>query len=284
MTNNIREINGLYYDEHDLPVHLDGGGDGLQRLGFTHVAFEMRRRLGISNREYPPQLTGNSHFTRSIEKLRSGDFFIRSPNPPYNKPFDKFSPGRDQFRPILAACALYESYSATSIAGDIEDVTKIIGGWQNWSLTRAHRKSSKILLDDLGYKKLPFGFAVRGDIVSPEDKNFFRRALIGDPSLLGDAFMWGMSKVIARKTDPDDVGDDLNHIVALVLSHEISPTWMSKKALRCYIETRPPNNGTIKLGEKNPIMGAIAHYFSEPSAPRGMIELWRPIIDRLFSI
>lgn len=81
----------------------------------------------------------------------------------------------------------------------------------------------------------------------------------------------------------DDV-DDNNCILRFIQALRHYPTPWSYFGRRLYATTRPLNNGNVQLGEKNPVMGAIAWYHREASGGNPDItEAYRPIVLEYFS-
>jgi hypothetical protein len=102
-----------------------------------------------------------------------------------------------------------------------------------------------------------------GDLIGPMTVNLFRRALGEDPmnpvasiyippidiacGVNGDTELLVNSRlrIAAGDRDRDDVGDDLNHIVALLVSQLRSPSPLSKAAVSLYVDYRPHSYGSF---------------------------------------
>lgn len=247
------EINGIYYDDYDLPVHLDGGGDSLQRLGMLHLAFEFRRRIGVGNHGY--YMTEADDYRRALKHLEvKRGVYRRHPSFPYNDvDSGKFVPSRDQFVVNIVAMGQYRL---------IDHIERIV-----------ERHEDRFL----------YSFQ-NGDLCSPEFRNIFDRSLLRfNDYRLGDLFLFLSTVFLCKykKSDPDSV-DDITHLASLISASLTDPTWLSRKAIRYYLKNRPHNFGNKFKGETDPVMGWIAWYFrKEVGAPYGMVELWRPIINWL---
>lgn len=82
-----------------------------------------------------------------------------------------------------------------------------------------------------------------------------------------------------RKPKPDDVDDD-NMNTILMVAMFVYPTPFSYLARKIYKKFRAPNLGNTELGEKSPIMGALAYYHRAPLGNPELMELARPIVER----
>ena len=72
------------------------------------------------------------------------------------------------------------------------------------------------------------------DFAGPDHRNLFARALEKPLWFSGDLQILASSALIVAKTDPDDVGDDLNHIINLLMAYFVSPTRTSEEARTVY--------------------------------------------------
>jgi hypothetical protein len=163
-----------------------------------------------------------------------------------------------------------------------------------------------------------------GDLIGPATTNLIRRAMgrnpmnaalsdglttnvfyggaLGEGELLADSGI----RISASLRDKDNVGDDLNHIVHLVLSERRFPSALSKMAVSTYVSARAYSYGSylgayyaanpdsladvtgrIQTGiakgwkpDATPIYGAVRWYHrpSEGANPE-LAELWKPIIE-----
>lgn len=217
----------MFTDKNGLIVQSNGdGGDTAQRTGFYFAVRQLKLRLGLNCLPMPDKL---ANFSAALCFLINNQgLLIRNPIK-YDYPFDKdFGTSRDQTTPMIIACGL---------GGYVASVKMIS----------------------------PRGIIPRypnGDVASPDNLNQIRRALGKSPRFLGDS--WAMGGAFIRcaqaKRNPDDVGDDLNCFLGLAFSAIISPTATSLEALKIYLSERPTNFGVIRLGEPDPVIGAIAWY------------------------
>lgn len=199
----------------------------------------------LGNDQYP-LIPGLSGIATSCELLITTKGLIRNPIG-FNNPKDT---SRDQTRSMVIACGLYG------------------------------------LFGSLSKLRLNWGLYPNKDVSSPENWNEYRRAWGMRAFLLGD--IWNLAGVILRcivaSRNPDDVGDDLNTLLTTVYFSLVYPTWISKLALRVYLKYRPTNYGVTKLGEIDPIMGALKWYFRPEMGGNGeCAEIWRDIIAKLRS-
>lgn len=238
----------MFLDSNGLIVQSSGdGGDSAQRTGFYFSAMKFRMMLSLSTTDMSLK---PSDFTSALPKLITSKGLIRNPTAPYNNNSDT---SRDQTRPMLIACGL-------------------------WNFPD--------YVNQLNPPGLLLRFYPNGDLASPENWNEGRRALGKKPFIIGDVFSGGgaIIRVTQAKSNPDDVGDDLNTLLTLTFFYLVEPTFVSVTNLRYYLAKRPTNDGVTQLGEKDPVMGALAWYFRPASGGNPEIaEAWRPIIARLRS-
>jgi len=169
----------------------------------------------------------------------------------YNNPADC---SRDQTRPIIIMSGLYNLSESTLEALKPKG---LIGRYQN------------------------------GDFASPENWNEYRRACSESPSILGDLFALGdaMTRCYQAGKNQDDVGDDINTLLTLTYFYLVKPTFLSKQALKYYLNHRPQNFGNSLLNESDPVMGALSWYFRPAMGGNPeLAEMWRPIIAKLREI
>ena len=164
-----------------------------------------------------------------------------------------------------------------------------------------------------------------GDIIGPSTTNLFRRALNQDPLVpmptdvlsanvvyggpAGDSelFVGSQLRVSASRGNRDDVGDDLNHIVHLVMAQLRFSSKVSSAAAVTYYSGRNPSYGSyleayyatygadmndivnrmnVGIGsgwkpEGNTAFGAVRWYHRPSSGANPMLAtLWKPIIER----
>ena len=269
----------IYFDQAGLPVQRDcDGGDTAQRVGWMWLGIYLRSRLGRPWHISPP--IDFARMLSLIEPHQDG-LFIRHPVK-WNDPND-FS--RDQSMPLIASMGLL---------GTPQPLSRMWSG----VLARRYRFQN-------------------GDLCAPEHVNLFNRARRLSPKTLGDLQLVGSS--VARTAlglNMDDVGDDLNHIVSLILARFRAPTSLVDLAIRIYARHRPHSFGSylgsyrkaygsaydtphavmtarIDAGigsgwqpDKNvsPVFGAVRWYFRrETSGSPALAELYGPIIRRWLS-
>ncbi len=254
----------MFLDKNGLPVqsNLDGG-DSAQRVGFIESFQKFRERLGLKRLDIP----GMADFQTACGLLITPKGLIRNPIK-YDDPYmTGFATSRDQTRPMIIACGLN---------GMNDNVEKI------------------------SPKGFILEFYPNRDLASPENWNEERRALGKDGLLIGDVFSAGgaITRCVQAKSDPDDVGDDLNTFLTLTFFYLVGPTRISTANLRYYLDKRPANFGNTKAAlndwapEADPVLGAISWYNRPADAYRGqpasggnqeMVEVCRPVIQRLRS-
>ena len=174
----------------------------------------------------------------------------------------------------------------------------------------------------IGYQTCRTTNTFSGDIIGPSDVNLFRRAFRVSPvgivnkansltliqgGLGGEAELLVNSHIrVEKSSDPDDVGDDLNHIVRLLMSRVRSPTGISEIAVGVYAKRQPSygsyldiyyrtNSGDKKIDVDKIKAGIWAGWIPDSSASYGAVRwyhrpdvganpqlaiLYRPIIER----
>ena len=163
-----------------------------------------------------------------------------------------------------------------------------------------------------------------GDILGPSSTNLFRRALDWDPMIPslsaglntnvvfsgaageGEMLVDSQIRISSARGNKDDVGDDLNHIVHLVMAQLRYPTDISRLAEATYLSGRPPSYGSymgayyakygndmtnikqridagIRSGWKPDVTapyGAVRWYHRPSTGANPMLAtLWQPIIE-----
>ena len=166
-----------------------------------------------------------------------------------------------------------------------------------------------------------------GDLIGPATINLFRRAfdwnpllplpydianptlalLTGGPGGETELFVGTQVRVLASKRDKDHVGDDLNHIVTLMLAHLRYPSEVSRVAAVTYYGSREHsygsyldayyaqygadmNNMTARMDAgiaggwkpQGPAAYGAVRWYHRPSAGANpmLATLWKPIIER----
>jgi hypothetical protein len=237
------------FDKNNLIVQSDGdGGDTAQRTGTYYFGLIVRKRLNISNSEF----AFKSYFSSCLDLLeKSPGEYVRHPDQ-WNDTKD-FS--RDQQTPLVVAMGEFKN--------------------ERERLKRLFRRHSE-----------RFFKYQNADFASPEHIGFYIRAFRYwplYPFLFGsDFFMLFNSFILIFKgKDPDNVGDDINHTLAILQARISMPTPVSFIARLVYKFLRPKNNGNLKLGESSPIQGAWSWYFRPESGASSFHELYRPIIKEM---
>jgi hypothetical protein len=113
--------------------------------------------------------------------------------------------------------------------------------------------------------------------------NLFARAFGQSPTTEGDLILYTNSVNIVAKTNPDDVGDDLNHIINLLMAHFFSPSDTSERALFLYAKNRPISYGCY-LGQYRAKYGRDLHTPKEVMIQRiqaGIASGWQPDCPRV---
>jgi hypothetical protein len=139
-----------------------------------------------------------------------------------------------------------------------------------------------VAVQSLSPKGFLFKTFQNGDLASPENMGTIDRALGITPTWIADvwAYFGIVNRVVMSQHAPDDVGDDLNCLASAVFSVIRFPTKRSNKNLEMYLEDRPTNYGNTKLGERCPVMGALAWYFRvDAGGNPELAEIWRPIVE-----
>lgn len=239
------------FDQYHLPVQADGdGGDTAQRVGTYYIGLKVRENLGFLNHEYA--FHAHRYFSYALTHLEiHPGIFVRHPKQ-WNYITD-FS--RDQQTPLVIAMGMYED--------------------EKPRLKRLFREHAS-----------RFFRYQNKDIASPEHIGFYIRGLryyACYPLLVfSDLFMLLNSVILMVKgRDPDNVGDDINHTLAVLQARLIMPTPVSFLARMLY-KLRPKNFGNTQLGEISPIQGAWSWYFRPETGASSFHELYRPIIKEYF--
>jgi hypothetical protein len=239
------------FDAFHLPVQKDGdGGDTAQRVGTYYFGIKIRKDLGFLNSEYA--FHNSQDFNKALGHLeKQPGIFVRHPIQ-WNEVSD-FS--RDQQTPLVIAMGMY--------------------GEQRPRLKRLFRSHAS-----------RFFRYQNKDVASPEHIGFYIRSLriwMAYPLLVfSDLFMLLNSFILILKgLDKNNVGDDINHTLAVLQARLMMPTPVSWLARMLY-KLRPNNFGNTKLGETNSIQGAWSWYFRPETGASSFHELYRPIIKKYF--
>ncbi len=271
----------MYIDAYSIIVQQDGdGGDSLQREGMyafgKWLRYNSRANLLVVS-EYPERQDAK----RLLDKFEiEPGIYVRHPDPGkwYSDPH---ATSRDQLVPVIAFCAAYRDYPRL------------------WRLFKATFKRGLFAQNVLrtgepqGGKKIPdtmighLGLFIRagGDWTAPLYPLLF---LTDTVDLIGTVLNaiplhWEEDNLRLRWQEPRDV-DDNNTIVAHLLAARFKPTPVSWLNRQVYALTRPANLGNTRLGESNPVMGALAWYHREDAGGNPEIaELYRPLVQEYFA-
>lgn len=238
-----------YIDENGIMGHrLEDGrlefGDGAQRTGM----------LLIGKLFSPPTFAPSPGNTVILDYLEiEPGVYVRHRKSTEAWHSDPGEFSRDQQTPLVIAMGLYGDKSRL------------------WRLFRKHM--------------FRLGKYQNADVMGPTHFSYYLRAFGWSWSypilLLTDLAM--VIGVLIRcwqaSRDKDDVGDDLNQILALLQAKLSLPTPLSELARKLYVKLRPHNYGSSET--IHPIQGALNWYFRHPGAPP-MDELYRPVIDKYF--
>lgn len=138
-----------------------------------------------------------------------------------------------------------------------------------------------------------------GDLIGPATTNLWRRAVGVDPmtpasvdDLLDATVIYGGSvgegelltdsqiRVEASRRNKDDTGDDLNHIVHLVMSKLRSPSALSTAAVSTYVSGRAESYGSY--------LGAYYAAYGNDTTDmtgriqRGIASGWKPDVSEMY--
>lgn len=221
----------MYLDKKGLIVQSDGdAGDCLQREGFWFEGVYINSvNLG---KNYPVSI-GMAPYMDAIEILLTPEGLVRSwmPGnsiPPWNTPSDT---SRDQLVSNIRACGYYE----------LDGITKQIFKNVLKNYSRFPNKDIAFIND--------YGRFIR----SFRTWYLYPLLLICDVPLIVNSII----RIIKGKLDPDNVGDDINHIGDLAQAQHVYPTpisWFARKiyrrgeyALNWYF--RPSAKGNIEFAE-----------------------------------
>lgn len=274
----------MYIDAYSIIVQKDmDGGDSLQREGM--YAFGKKLRYDESQGKIfitPP----SSRRIATVDVMDTFEvqpgIYVRHPDPTkwYSNP-DTTS--RDQLFPVIAYCAAYEDYPRL---------------WRLFKATaqRGFFAQNTVRIDeDINDKKLP-------DPMILSIAQFIRAGGWWTAPLYPLLFVFDSIDLVGtlinmlpihfqddhfipRARNQNDV-DDNNLVIQHLLAATHKPTPMSELNRYLYSVTRPRNLGNTKLGEKNPVMGALRWYHRSEFGGEGnpeMAELYRPLIEKYFT-
>jgi hypothetical protein len=279
----------MYIDTYGVIVQKDfDGGDTLHREGM--YAFGKVIRFGLVNNEVfienlPSRGPASAYFREDnpINKFEvSPGIYVRHPDPNkwYSNP-DTTS--RDQLLPVIATCAATEDYPRLWRLFS----ASVQRGFFAQNLLRIGEGETDIKIPDPMHLNLAQFIRAGGWWTAP----FYHLLLVFDAVELAGTLLTAMplhfvdDHWIPRWRNENDV-DDNNIIVQHLLAALYKPTPISELNRYLYSVTRAENFGNTKLGEKNPVMGALRWYhrseFGGDANPE-IAELYRPLIEKYFT-
>lgn len=271
----------MYVDAYALIVQQDGdGGDTLQREGM--YAFGKWLRYNSSNNSVvitePP---GREDPGKIMNKLEvEPGVFVRHPDPNkwYSNPK---TTSRDQIVPLIAYCAAYRDYPR--LWRLFKNIAKRGMFLQNTK--RAGEGHMEFKVPDTMIARLGLFIRAGGWYTAP----FYPLLFFTDSIELAGTILnqipihWEQTNKRFRWKDLRDV-DDNNTVIAHLLAAKFKPTPISWLDRRLYAYTRRLNYGNTRMGETNPVMGALVWYHR--ASNRGnpeMAELYRPLVLEYFA-
>lgn len=281
----------MIIDDNGMIISGGDGGDSCHRMYASYVRIRLQYLLKLMDKVPPPfDKTASPAKTQCLLEISPG-IYIRNPDPTkwYSDPRN-FS--RDQMTPVICFHAIM-SNSPTPVFSDTakKDQAELLKAclkrgmfsqniYPNWVDPRTQPVT----------KKIP-------DFIDPSLWGVFARswiktwfAPIALPIIiLGDAFLVASALVKCfapittdgtlqfRQPGPDDCDDDnMNNV--LMATQYVFQTPLSWLARKIYKKFRRQNNGNIKLGEKDAVMGALMWYHHNDNPE--MAEIARPLVER----
>jgi hypothetical protein len=274
----------MYIDAYQLIVQKDmDGGDTLQREGMyafgKSLLYDMKSNTVFVEQGMPPR-PSPEQIMNTLE-VEPG-IYIRHPDPKkwYSNPL---TTSRDQLIPVIAYCAAHEDYArlwrlftATLSRGMFaQNFLRIGDGEYDLKIPDPMPLTIALFIRAGGWWTIPL-YPVLIVTDGIELMNTLFTAL---------PLHWKDDHLIPRLRSPDDV-DDNNAIIQHLMAIKFKPTPVSELNRYVYSVTRAVNDGNIKLGEKNPVMGAMRWYHHNEFGAHGnpdMAELYRPLIETYFT-
>ncbi|WP_413287842.1 hypothetical protein [Bdellovibrio sp. HCB337] len=277
----------MYIDAYAIIVQKDmDGGDSLHREGMYAFAQKLRydrisNTVTLPARSTPMRRPASASEMMDKFEVQPG-IYVRHPDPTkwYSNP-DTTS--RDQVLPVIAYCAAYEDYprlwrlfKATAKRGMFAQ-----------NLIRIGEGQTKKKIPDPMHLNIAQFIRAGGWWTAP----LYPVLLVLDSVELVGTVLSAMplhfkdDHWIPRLKNQNDV-DDNNIVVQHLLAAVYKPTPMSELSRYIYSVTRPVNFGNTKLGEKNPVMGALRWYHRSEyggTANPEMAEMYRPLIEKYFT-
>lgn len=189
-------------------------------------------------------------------------------------------------------------YSAIKAECDAERTAQNAAYWSEFTVCLTLNASKKAACEfdkAVSYQACRFSNVHSGDPIGPATVNLFRRAIGHDPlapspdnplpgtalinGSVGEAELFANSFLRVEKTqrDLDDVGDDLNHIVMLIMARLRYPTATSDAATSLYAAKRPHSYGSY-LGQYYRVWGDDMHDVQQ-RIEAGIAHSWAPDVN-----
>lgn len=275
----------MYIDAYAVIVQKDmDGGDTLHREGM--YAFGKKLRYSqLENKVYlevsPVRRPASAGEIMDKFEVAPG-IYVRHPDPSkwYSNPE---TTSRDQLIPVIAYCAAYEDYPR--LWRLFKAVAQRGMFAQNW-IRIGEGETDKKIPDPMHLNLAQF-IRAGGWWTAP----FYPLLFVFDSIELVGTLLSALplhfkdDHWIPRRRTPNDV-DDNNIIVQHLLAAVYKPTPISELNRYLYSITRPVNYGNTKLGEKNPVMGALRWYHRSEyggEANPEIAEIYRPLIEKYFT-
>lgn len=274
----------MYIDSYAVIVQKDmDGGDTLHREGM----YAFGKKISYSQLEnkvfIESSLLRRPASSEIIDKFEvSPGIYVRHPDPNkwYSNP-DTTS--RDQLIPVIAYCAAYEDYprlwrlfKATAQRGLFAQ-----------NLIRIGEGETEKKIPDPMHLNLAQFIRAGGWWTAP----LYPLLFIFDTIELAGTLLSALplhfkdDHWVPRWRNENDV-DDNNVVVQHLLAAIYKPTPISELNRYVYSVTRAQNFGNTKLGETNPVMGALRWYhrseFGGTANPE-IAEVYRPLIEKYFT-
>lgn len=272
----------MYVDAYALIVQRDSdGGDTLQREGMYAFGKWLRynRSTNTAVVEDVPDKDRDPKQVMDRLEVKPG-IYVRHPDPKqwYSNPN---TTSRDQLVPVFAYCAAHEDYPRL---GRLFWASLKRGFFaQNTIRAGANQNERKVPDTLLGH--LSLFIRAGGYWTAP----FYPWLLVTDSVSLAGTLLqqipihYVTASGKLRFKELRDV-DDNNSIIQMLVAAHFKPTPISWLNRQVYAYTRRPNYGNTVLGERNPVMGALAWYHrAEAGGNPEMAELYRPLINEYFS-
>lgn len=255
-------------DQHGLPMQYDGDrNDQLNRVGLLITAAALRSDQGY-------ELTALD--IRCARAIALGGLLHRSPG--FFLRHADASPDNCSADQIIAALAGLVAVGARrNVARVFVATMKRFGFAQNVRDGLGSSADRKKTPDFMLFRAAPL--FVRWDWA------LYPLALVVDVLLVFSAvaavwpWVWRDDKGLSKRTG-NDVDDNCS-IVTFATCCALMPTPFSMLAALIYAKLRPKNFGNVFIGEKSPVMGALAWYHRRASFGNPEIaEALRPVVER----